>query len=116
MSGGLHWVKPGLVAEIAFAEFPAEGVVRHASFIGLRGDKSAKEVVPARPVSTPEDNAPTSAAKITKPDLIIFPGFTFSKGQPAAYYLSVSSILLPCVGNQRNVHVVYTAGRARQSY
>src|SRR3546814_9373105 len=81
MRRGVHWVKPELVAEIAFAEFTAEGVVRHASFIGLRGDKSAKEVVPERPVSTPEDNAPTSAVKITNPDRIIFPGSNIPKGQ-----------------------------------
>ena len=42
---GAHWVKPELVAEIAFAEFTADKVVRHASFLGLRGDKAAKEVV-----------------------------------------------------------------------
>ena len=41
---GAHWVKPELVAEVAFAEFTAENVVRHASFLGLRGDKPAKEV------------------------------------------------------------------------
>jgi len=36
---GAHWVKPMLIAEIAFAEFTADNVVRHASFLGLRGDK-----------------------------------------------------------------------------
>ena len=35
---GATWVKPMLVAEIAFAEFTADNVVRHASFLGLRGD------------------------------------------------------------------------------
>ena len=39
---GAHWVKPELVAEIAFAEFTADRVVRHASFLGLRGDKKAE--------------------------------------------------------------------------
>ena len=39
-----RWVKPELVAEIAFAEFTADNVVRHASFLGLRGDKPAEEV------------------------------------------------------------------------
>ena len=38
---GARWVKPKLVAEIAFAEFTADNVVRHASFLGLRGDKPA---------------------------------------------------------------------------
>ena len=46
---GAHWVKPELVAEIAFAEFTADNVVRHASFLGLRGDKKAKEVVAEMP-------------------------------------------------------------------
>ena len=46
---GAHWVKPELVAEIAFAEFTADNVVRHASFLGLRGDKDASEVVPEKP-------------------------------------------------------------------
>jgi bifunctional non-homologous end joining protein LigD len=45
---GAHWVKPQLVAEIAFAEFTADNVVRHASFLGLRGDKKAAEVVAER--------------------------------------------------------------------
>ena len=42
-------MKPELVAEIAFAEFTADNVVRHASFLGLRGDKKAKEVVAEMP-------------------------------------------------------------------
>jgi bifunctional non-homologous end joining protein LigD len=42
---GAHWVRPELVAEVAFAEFTGDNVVRHASFLGLRGDKPAAEVV-----------------------------------------------------------------------
>src|SRR3546814_242830 len=116
MRRGVHWVKPELVAEIAFAEFTAEGVVRHASFIGLRGDKSAKEVVPERPVSTPEDNAPTSAVKITNPDRIIFPGSNISKGQLAEYYMSVSAIMLPWVANRPISLVRCPEGRARKCF
>ena len=40
-----HWVKPSLVAEVGFAEFTADNVIRHASFVGLREDKAAKDVV-----------------------------------------------------------------------
>ena len=36
-----HWVRPGLVAEIAFTEWTDEGTLRHPSFQGLRGDKKA---------------------------------------------------------------------------
>ena len=31
---GAHWIEPKLVAEIAFAEFTDDGILRHPSFIG----------------------------------------------------------------------------------
>ena len=51
---GAHWVEPELVAEVSFAEWTAEGRVRHAVFKGLRVDKPPREIgrephgVPAR--------------------------------------------------------------------
>jgi bifunctional non-homologous end joining protein LigD len=41
---GVHWVEPRLVAQIAFVERTQDGLIRHASFQGLREDKSAEEV------------------------------------------------------------------------
>jgi bifunctional non-homologous end joining protein LigD len=43
--GEERWVKPTLVAEVEFAEWTPEGHVRHASFIALRADKAATEIV-----------------------------------------------------------------------
>jgi ATP-dependent DNA ligase len=40
----MQWVKPHLVAQIRFVEWTAEGRLRHARFLGLRSDKSAREV------------------------------------------------------------------------
>ena len=40
-----HWVRPELVAEVAFTEWTNEGTLRHPSFQGLREDKAALEVV-----------------------------------------------------------------------
>jgi bifunctional non-homologous end joining protein LigD len=39
------WVEPELVAQIAFMEWTPDGRLRHPSFLGLRSDKSAGEVV-----------------------------------------------------------------------
>ena len=44
-----HWVKPELVANIEFAEFTSDGLVRQGRFIGLREDKPASAVVRERP-------------------------------------------------------------------
>ena len=46
---GVHWVKPSLVAEVAFAQWTNEGQLRQASFQGLRDDKDARSVVHERP-------------------------------------------------------------------
>jgi bifunctional non-homologous end joining protein LigD len=44
----VHWVKPALIAEVAFTEWTADGSVRHPSFQGLREDKSAEDIVRER--------------------------------------------------------------------
>ena len=40
----MQWVRPELVAQVRFVEWTAEGRLRHAAFLGLRSDKSAREV------------------------------------------------------------------------
>ena len=50
--GAAHWVKPELVAEVAFTEWTGDGKMRHPSFQGLRADKPAREVVRERETPT----------------------------------------------------------------
>jgi len=40
----VHWVKPELVGEFGFTEWTRAGRLRHPRFLGLRRDKSAREV------------------------------------------------------------------------
>jgi bifunctional non-homologous end joining protein LigD len=40
-----HWVKPEVVAQIAFLEWTAHGKLRHSRFLHLRSDKDARDVV-----------------------------------------------------------------------
>jgi bifunctional non-homologous end joining protein LigD len=42
---GVVWVQPELVAEVAYRGWTSDGLVRHASYEGLREDKDPREVV-----------------------------------------------------------------------
>src|SRR5258705_8953522 len=40
-----RWLKPRLVAQIDFTEWTPDGHLRHSSFVGLRDDKDARDIV-----------------------------------------------------------------------
>jgi bifunctional non-homologous end joining protein LigD len=40
-----HWVRPEIVAQVAFIEWTAHGKLRHGRFLHLRTDKAARDVV-----------------------------------------------------------------------
>ena len=44
------WVKPKILCEVKFSEWTNGGLMRQAVFIGIRGDKKAKEVVRENPI------------------------------------------------------------------
>jgi bifunctional non-homologous end joining protein LigD len=46
---GVHWVQPELIAQVQYRAWTGDGILRHASFKGLREDKPARTV--RRPLS-----------------------------------------------------------------
>jgi len=44
-----HWLKPKLVCQVKFSEWTRDGKLRQPVFLGLRDDKSAKDVVREKP-------------------------------------------------------------------
>jgi bifunctional non-homologous end joining protein LigD len=118
----IHWLKPDLVAEIAFAGWTADGNIRQAAFKGLRDDKPAAEVrveTPAqagvtRPVARAAAKASTSGVArsqrsegktaevmgvvISKPDKALWPdggdGKAVTKLDLARYFESVGEWMI----------------------
>ncbi|PYK80735.1 MAG: hypothetical protein DME37_06685 [Verrucomicrobia bacterium] len=41
----LCWLKPELIAQVSFSEWTAYGLLRHATFHGLRDDKEPRAIV-----------------------------------------------------------------------
>lgn len=118
---GVHWLEPKLVAEIAFAERTDEGLVRHASFQGLRDDKPADEIEDDTlvPASTPDRAAATkvraratkkSASKqplpalrnvrLTHPERVLYPDQGITKAELALYYAQIAEPMLVHLANR----------------
>jgi bifunctional non-homologous end joining protein LigD len=59
---GANWVKPELVAQVNFATWTADNLVRQASFRGLREDKPAGEVRREEPTAASQGRGEKSAS------------------------------------------------------
>ncbi|HXT00527.1 MAG TPA: DNA ligase D [Elusimicrobiota bacterium] len=100
---GVHWVRPELVAEIAFSEWTRDGILRQPSFKGVREDKAAAEVTRERPAALPHAGRLSIAAaggavagvKLTHPDRVLYPEQGITKQALAAYYVEIADRILP---------------------
>ncbi|EIF31336.1 DNA ligase D [Burkholderia sp. Ch1-1] len=118
----VHWVEPVLVAECNFAEWTSDGIVRQASFVSLRNDKPARQIVKETPrqgadvqqqTDSVSDDAPTKRAarktsakaatapgevagvRISHPDRVIDRSSGTRKLDLVRYYESVADWMLP---------------------
>ncbi len=97
---GIHadmvWVKPVLSVQVEYAELTSSGLVRQASFKGIRRDKSAREIDEERPTPSRKVAArPLWGVEITHPEKIMFPRPPITKLAVAEYYAAVAPRMLP---------------------
>ncbi|HET7282106.1 MAG TPA: DNA ligase D [Sphingomicrobium sp.] len=104
---GAHWITPKLVAEINFSEFTDDGILRHPSFIGLREDKPASEVVVEEPKKLKATekkgdrkrkgaraSAEDFGIEISSPERVIFPELKLTKKDLAEYYAAIEPLIM----------------------
>jgi bifunctional non-homologous end joining protein LigD len=114
------WVKPELVAEIAFSTWTRDNLVRQAAFKGLREDKPASEVVretAVAPIEAERSSSRPKSAKssgrrhgkeatgmkelaITHPDKVLDLESGVTKQQLAEYYMAVAEHMLPHIADR----------------
>jgi bifunctional non-homologous end joining protein LigD len=103
---GVAWVRPVLVAEIAFAGWTDDRRVRQASFKGLREDKDPEDIRIEVPMSTPKLRKPArrtvkteapviAGVRITHSNRPVYPNPPVTKGDVAEYYRRVADRILP---------------------
>lgn len=104
----IFWVEPEIVVASDFAEFTKDGLLRQASFKGVRTDKNAKEVVLEREIDLKKedkqnfrvkDNA-VAGVEISNPDKLIFDDCKVKKIDVARYYEKVASRMLQYVSGR----------------
>ncbi|SBW11190.1 DNA ligase D [uncultured Eubacteriales bacterium] len=109
----ITWLEPELAAEIEFAEWTEDGLLRQTSFKGLRTDKDPgevkKEQAPAEPEPPSSEDLEKpmetnsiiiEGIKITNPDKVIFDDPEITKGDVIRYYAQVSARMLPYVSHR----------------
>ncbi|UMY59250.1 DNA ligase D [Pseudomonas sp. LS.1a] len=100
---GVHWLKPQLLAEVAYAQMTRDGIVRHSVFHGLRDDKPATAIdlersMPAKTLpKRKQAKAPEvlGELRLTHPERIIDATRGVTKREVAEYYAAVSQWILP---------------------
>jgi bifunctional non-homologous end joining protein LigD len=79
------WVVPRYVVQVAFTEWTGDNRLRHPSFLGMRDDKSPKEVVRERP---------QGVVTLTHPERVLYPKDKITKKDVADYYAAVSEAMI----------------------
>ena len=112
----ITWLEPQLVAEVQFAEWTEENLLRQASFKGLRTGRDPQSIrMETTAVETPPQSVDTETEKpmqatgnsiqiegvmITNPGKVLFEDPNVTKEDVVRYYADVSEHMLPYVRNR----------------
>lgn len=97
-AGGDKWVRPVLVAEVAFSEWTPEGHVRHPVWKGMRTDKPSRAITrekAVKPTGPGHVAAKGPSIKVSNAGRVIDPSTGLTKIDLVQYYESVAEWILP---------------------
>jgi bifunctional non-homologous end joining protein LigD len=130
----ITWVSPQLVVVVEFAELTDQGIMRHASFQGLRTDKNPKQVQSIRDVKSTarsvskkgrldfegndENEMAVAGIKIQLTNLqkIYWPKEGYSKGDLLNYYHEMAPTILPYIVNRAQSLLRSPGGITKKSF
>jgi bifunctional non-homologous end joining protein LigD len=94
----VRYVRPELAAEVDFRGWTADGLVRQASFQGLRDDKPAREIVrESTMASSVAPERPKTSVELTHPDRVYWPDAGVTKEGLADYYADAWPLMKPFI-------------------
>jgi bifunctional non-homologous end joining protein LigD len=101
LNGKTTWLKPKLVADIAYTEMTRDGIFRHPSFLRLRDEKTTETIndESLEDMKEVKRNEEVKVGKetvaITNRHKIFWPDEGYTKGDVIDYYDKMSSFILP---------------------
>lgn len=104
----VRWVEPRLVVEVEFGAWTNDGLVRHASFKGVREDVDPRAVTRETPKraagvvrapASPKD-AFVAGVRISNPSRTVYPEDGVTKVDVAGYYEAIAGRMLPYVAGR----------------
>jgi bifunctional non-homologous end joining protein LigD len=112
----ITWLEPRLVAEIKFAEWTKENLLRQASFKGMRTDKNPRDIKREKAEEETQSQSPDNEVeksmdvnansiiiegmKITNPDKVMFGDPVITKADVVRYYEKVAERMLPYLSHR----------------
>jgi bifunctional non-homologous end joining protein LigD len=136
----IHWTQPELVAEVEYACWTSDKLIRQSTFQGLREDKPPAEIVydpetlPTAATATP-DPAPARSAsaaqpaarlrdgsilfegvRLSNPDRALYADTGLTKQQVAQYYVDVARWALPHLAFRPLTIIRSTSGKGQRPF